>query len=64
LFAFVATILANPQGRDLQIPAGFSAVTEEVSQACGQFVRLIAYNQAVFGSHYADLINAVLSTPV
>lgn len=62
LFAFVATILANPQGKDLQIPSGFSAVSEEVSQACGQFVRLIAYNQAVFGSHYADLINTILST--
>ena len=46
--------------KPVQLPAGFSAVSEELSHVCGQFTRLVAHNRTVFGLYYADIIGALL----
>lgn len=56
LFTFIATILVDPKRKDIQIPTGFSLLSTEITELCGQFLRLVNYNRSVFGSYYADLV--------
>ncbi|KAI0209793.1 T-complex protein 11-like protein 1 [Lamellibrachia satsuma] len=61
LMAFIHSLISQPQSRDVQLPPGFSAVSEELSHICGQFLRLVSHNRAVFGSYYTDIISRLLS---
>jgi len=61
--SFVERVLANPRAKDVQLPTGYSAVSEELSGLVGSFLRLVTYNQAVFGSYYSDIISSTLATP-
>lgn len=56
LFTFIASILVDPKRKDVQVPTGFSLLSNEITQLCGQFLRLVNYNRSVFGSYYADLV--------
>jgi len=60
---FIEHVLANPRTKDVQLPTGYSAVSEELSTLVGSFLRLVAYNQAVFGSYYSDIISSALAGP-
>jgi len=64
LLTFIGRVLANPKTKDIQLPTGYSAVSEELSGLVGSFLRLVTYNQAVFGSYYADIISSTLTAPV
>lgn len=61
--AFIEHVLANPQTKDVQLPTGYSAVSEELSRLVGSFLQLVSYNQAVFGSYYSDIISSALAAP-
>lgn len=56
LYTFITTILVDPKRKDVQIPTGFSLLSTEITELCGQFLRLVNYNRSVFGSYYADLV--------
>ena len=58
--SFVEHVLTNPQTKDVQLPTGYSAVSADLSGLIGSFLRLVSYNQAVFGSYYSDILS---STP-
>ena len=60
---FIERVLANPRTKDIQLPTGFSAVSEELSGLVGSFLRLITYNQEVFGSYYSEIIQSALADP-
>jgi len=63
LLTFIEHVLANPRMRDVQLPTGYSAMSEEVSGLVASFLRLVSYNQAVFGSYYSDIVASTLATP-
>ena len=52
-------LLSAQPGR-VQLPPGVSAVSDELSRVCGQFLRLVSHNKAVFGSYYGEIINAIV----
>jgi len=56
--AFVQQVLADPRAKDVQLPTGYSAVSEHLAGLVGSFLRLVAYNQAVFGSYYSDILSS------
>ena len=58
---FIHSLISQPQARDVLLPPGFSAVSEELSHVCGQFLRLASHNRAVFGSYYTDIITKLLN---
>jgi len=64
LLTFVEGILANPKTKDVQLPTGYSAVADELSSVVGSFLRLVSYNQAVFGSYYSDIVSSIVDSPV
>lgn len=53
---FILQLISTNQPQRVQLPAGLSAVSEELNKVCGQFLRLISHNRAVFGMHYAEII--------
>ncbi|KAK2185731.1 hypothetical protein NP493_225g03047 [Ridgeia piscesae] len=61
LMKFIQSLISQPQSRDVLLPPGFSAVSEELSHVCGQFLRLASHNRAVFGSYYTDIITKLLN---
>jgi len=61
--AFIERVLADPRTKDIQLPTGYSAVSEDLSGLVGSFLRLVTYNQAVFGSYYSDIISSALAGP-
>jgi len=63
LLAFINHVLANPRAKDVQLPTGYSAVSTELSGLVGSFMRLVSYNQAVFGSYYSDIISSAVASP-
>ena len=58
---FIERVLANPKTKDIQLPTGYSAMSEELSGLVGSLLRLVTYNQSVFGSYYADIIASALT---
>ena len=58
---FIERVLANPRTKDVQLPTGYSAVSEELSGLVGSFLRLVTYNQEVFGSYYSEIIQSALA---
>lgn len=52
--------MSGKKPSELQIPTGFTAVTEELKHVVGQFVRLVSHNRQVFGNYYADIIGKLL----
>jgi len=63
LLSFIERVLANPRTKDVQVPTGYSAMSEELSGLVGSFLRLVTYNQAVFGSYYSDLLSSTGASP-
>ncbi|XP_013395437.1 T-complex protein 11-like protein 1 [Lingula anatina] len=57
---FIRDTLMSNHRSPLKIPPGLSAVEHELSEVCGQFLRLIAHNKAVFGYWYSDIISKLL----
>ncbi|KAJ8315429.1 hypothetical protein KUTeg_007579 [Tegillarca granosa] len=57
---FIKQILSSQHKEPMKVPPGFSVVESELSKLSGQFLRLISHNRAVFGIHYADIINTLL----
>ncbi|KAL8606787.1 hypothetical protein ACOMHN_049616 [Nucella lapillus] len=56
LLSFVRECISTQRVDSVKVPAGFSAVEQEVSQILGQFLRLISHNRSVFGPHYSNII--------
>ena len=57
---FALDVLSHSQRKDIQIPNGFSAVSDDLNHTCGRFVRLISHNRSVFGVHYANIIGQII----
>ncbi|KAL4233545.1 T-complex protein 11 [Mactra antiquata] len=57
---FIQQVLASEHKNPLKVPAGMSVMDKELSEICGQFLRLISHNKSVFGHYYADIIGALL----
>jgi len=45
----------------LQVPKGCSAVSQELTQVLGNFLRLTSHNRSVFGGNYAQIIDRLTS---
>lgn len=60
VLSFIQQALFSKLTEPLKVPVGMSVMEKELSQICGQFLRLISHNRAVFGHHYADIISALL----
>lgn len=60
VISFIQQALFHRHMEPLKVPAGMSVMEQELSQICGQFLRLISHNRSVFGNHYADIIGALL----
>ena len=63
LLSFIERVLANPRSKDVQLPTGYSAVSEELGGLVGSFLRIVSYNQAVFGSYYSEILSSTLAGP-
>jgi hypothetical protein len=64
LMSFISKVLSNPhssQPRDVQLPAGYSSVTDELSSVLGQFLHLVNYNQTVFAPYYTEIITGAVA---
>lgn len=57
---FIQQALFSKHTEPLKVPVGMSVMEKELSQICGQFLRLISHNRSVFGPYYADIIGALL----
>lgn len=57
---FIQQALFSKLTEPLKVPAGMSVMEKELSQICGQFLRLISHNRSVFGQYYANIIGALL----
>lgn len=57
---FIQQVLCSKHKSPLKVPVGMSVMDKELSQICGQFLRLISHNRSVFGHYYADIIGALL----
>lgn len=60
VISFIQQALFSRLVEPLKVPAGMSVMEQELSQICGQFLRLISHNRSVFGNFYADIIGALL----
>lgn len=60
VIAFIQQALFHRHMEPIKVPAGMSVMEQELSQICGQFLRLISHNRSVFGNFYADIIGALL----
>jgi len=60
--SFIERILINPKVKDVQLPAGFSAVNNEVATTVSQFLRLVGYNSSVFGVYYSEIISSAFQS--
>lgn len=54
---FIERVLSSPTAAPMQIPSGFSALKDELTQIAGQFVRIAVHNRAVFCEYYSDIIS-------
>lgn len=57
---FIQQTLFSKLTEPLKIPAGMSVMEKELSQICGQFLRLISHNKSVFGQYYASIIGTLI----
>ncbi|XP_053388389.1 T-complex protein 11-like protein 2 [Mercenaria mercenaria] len=57
---FIQQALFSKLTEPLKVPAGTSVMEKELSQICGQFLRLISHNRSVFGQYYANIIGTLL----
>ncbi|XP_052277357.1 T-complex protein 11-like protein 1 isoform X2 [Dreissena polymorpha] len=57
VISFIQTALFSKHTEPLKLPVGMSVMEKELSQLCGQFLRLISHNRAVFGQYYSDIID-------
>lgn len=60
VLSFIQQAIFAKHVEPLKVPAGMSIMEKELSQICGQFLRLISHNRSVFGTHYADIIGKLL----
>ena len=60
VITFIQQALFHRHMEPIKVPAGMSVMEQELSQICGQFLRLISHNRSVFGNFYADIIGALL----
>jgi len=60
VLSFIQQALFSKLTEPMKVPVGMSVMEKELSQICGQFLRLISHNRAVFGHYYADIIGAML----
>lgn len=56
---FVEGIAASNTASPVQIPSGLSVLQEELSSLAGSFLRVLTHNRAVFGEHYAEIVNSL-----
>jgi hypothetical protein len=62
LTGFIASVLsAPPRTKDVPIPAGFTALQDELTRACESFVRVISYNYTTFGTYYRDIVATLIA---
>ena len=54
------TLVSTDKPNQIQLPPGYSALSEEVNRMCGKFMKIVSYNKAVFGYHYGDIIAAII----
>ena len=50
----------RPVEFELQLPAGFSVLAEELVQSAAQLVQLVVHNRAVYSEFYTQILNAYL----
>jgi len=60
VLSFIQQALFSRHTAPLQLPVGMSVMDRELSELCGQFLRIISHNRAVFGQYYTDIINDLL----
>lgn len=58
--SFIQQALFSRLTEPLKVPVGMSVMEQELSEICGQFLRLISHNRSVFGNFYADIIGTLL----
>lgn len=51
----------RPAVAELQLPAGFSALEEELLASVAQLVRLVVHNRAVYVEHYVAIVDEELA---
>ena len=51
----------RPAVAEIQLPAGFSALEEELLASVAQLVRLVVHNRAVYLDHYAAIVEEELA---
>ena len=51
----------RPAVAELQLPAGFSALEEELLASVAQLVRLVVHNRAVYVEHYGAIVEEELA---
>lgn len=57
---FLKDLLSSNTPSECRIPAGFSAVSDELSHVSGRFLRLASHNRSVYGQVYASIIKDVI----
>ncbi|WAR09029.1 T11L1-like protein [Mya arenaria] len=60
ILSFIQSALFSRHAEPLKLPVGMSVMEQELSQLCGQFLRIISHNRAVFSQYYTDIINDLL----
>lgn len=50
---------ANPQ----KVPSGLTALQKELTEIAGQFLRIVSYNNTVFGIYYYNIVAEALPQP-
>ncbi|XP_014662644.1 PREDICTED: T-complex protein 11-like protein 1 isoform X2 [Priapulus caudatus] len=57
---FIKHVTTTTTASPIKVPPGLAAMSVELMQVSGQFLRLVSHNRSVFGQYYANIIRELL----
>lgn len=55
---FLQATITSTTPSQLQVPAGLSSFTKELSALAARFHRIVSHNRSVFGEYYTDILES------